>query len=62
MAPVSAADGEIRVVVVSNAVEYKVNSFNLSNVLILDALSNCVQVVVSLSVPPSLLFHVVVAT
>ena len=62
MAPVSATNGEIQRVVASKGVEYRVKLFNLSNVLMLDALAHCVQVVVSLTVPPCLLFHVAVAT
>ena len=62
MAPVSATNGQIRVVVASNGLEYRLNLFILSNALILDALSHCVRVVVSLSVLHSLLFHITIAT
>ena len=62
MAPVSATNGEIRGVVASTGVEYRVKLFNLSNVLILNALAHCVRVVVSFIVPPCLLVHVAVAT
>ena len=62
MAPVSATNGEIRGVVASKGVEFRVKLFILSNDLILDALDHCVRVVVSLSVPPCLLAHVAVET
>ena len=62
MAPVSATNGEIQGVVASKGVEYRVKLFNVCNVLILDALAHCLRVVVSLTVPPCLLFHVAIAT
>ena len=54
-------NSKTRVVVASKSVECGGFCFNLSNVLILDAMSHCVQVVVSLSVSPNLLFYIAVA-